>query len=158
MSRLAAARAVGIEVAARHADDVDAKARFPREAIAALKEAKLLGLLIPQSLGGPGAGIAEMVAICHELGRHCASTAMIYAMHQIQVSCIARHAGNSPWHGAFMGRLAGEQLLLASATSEAASAATYARACAQSSSATTVCPSSRWRQSFPTVPTATAYW
>lgn len=119
MARLAAARAVGVEIAARHADDVDTRARFPREAIEALKEARLLGLLVPQSLGGGGAGIAEAVAICHELGRHCASTAMIYAMHQIQVSCIARHAGGSPWHRAFMGRVAAEQLLLASATSEA---------------------------------------
>lgn len=119
MSRLAAARAVGIEVAARHADDVDTKARFPREAISALKDAKLLGLLVPRSLDGPGASLAEGVAICHELGRHCASTAMIYAMHQIQVWCIARHAGDSAWHGTFLGRLAAEQLLLASATSEA---------------------------------------
>lgn len=119
MSRLAAARAVGVEVAARHANDVDAQARFPREAIASLKESRLLGLLVPQSVGGPGAGIAEVVSICHELGRHCASTAMIYAMHQIQVSCIVRHAGESAWHRAFLERLAGEQLLLASATSEA---------------------------------------
>ncbi len=59
-----------------------------------------------------------MVAICHELGRHCASTAMIYAMHQIQVACIVRHAGTSPWQQAFMQRLVHEQLLLASATTE----------------------------------------
>jgi hypothetical protein len=33
---LAAARAVGVEVASRHADDVDRQARFPAEAFAAL--------------------------------------------------------------------------------------------------------------------------
>lgn len=118
-SRLAAARAVGVEIAARHADDVDARARFPKEAFAALKRAKLLGIMVPKSEGGPGAGIAEVVSICHALGRSCASTAMIYAMHQIQVSCIVRHAGTSAWHRAFLKRLAKEQLLLASATSEA---------------------------------------
>jgi acyl-CoA dehydrogenase len=118
-SRLAAARAVGVEIAARHADDVDAKARFPKEAFAALKRAKLLGIMVPSSEGGPGAGIAEVVSICHALGRSCASTAMIYAMHQIQVSCIVRHIGKSAWHRTFLKRLAKEQLLLASATSEA---------------------------------------
>ena len=116
---LAVARVVGSEIAGRHADDVDARARFPAEALAGLKERKLLGLLVPESEGGPGAGIAEVVSICHELGQHCASTAMIYAMHQIQVSCIVRHAGANPWLRAFMKRLVDEQLLLASATSEA---------------------------------------
>ncbi|MFI4999340.1 MAG: acyl-CoA dehydrogenase family protein [Reyranellales bacterium] len=118
-SRLAAARAVGVEIAARHADDVDARARFPKEAFAALKRAKLLGIMVPRSEGGPGAGIAEVVSICHALGQSCASTAMIYAMHQIQVSCIVRHGGKSAWHRAFMKRLVKDQLLLASATSEA---------------------------------------
>lgn len=116
---LAAARAVGTQIAARHADDVDLRARFPAEALAGLKDRKLLGVLVPESDGGPGAGIADVVAICHELGQHCASTAMIYAMHQIQVSCIVRHARANSWQRAFMSRLASEQLLLASATSEA---------------------------------------
>jgi acyl-CoA dehydrogenase len=118
MSRwLAAARAAG-DVAGRHADDVDRDARFPAEAIAALKEQKLLGLLVPESADGPGGGIADVVAICHALGQHCASTAMIYAMHQIQAACIVRHGGTD-WHRAFLRRLVDEQLLLASATSEA---------------------------------------
>ena len=94
---LAAARAVGVEVASRHADDVDRQARFPAEAFAALKKEKLLGLLVPKSEGGAGAGIADVVAICHELGQRCAATAMIYAMHQIQVACIVRHAGGNAW-------------------------------------------------------------
>lgn len=114
---IAAARAVGSEIAARHADDVDKQARFPKESLAALKEHKLLGILVPKSEGGPGAGIADVVSVCHVLGQYCASTAMIYAMHQIQVSCIVRHAGE--WHRDFMKRLVQEQLLLASATSEA---------------------------------------
>lgn len=116
---LAAARAVGCEIAGRYADDVDAQARFPSEALSALKEQGLLGILVPESEGGPGADIAAVVSICHELGRHCASTAMIYAMHQIQVACIVRHAGPNPWLREFMRRLVREQLLLASATSEA---------------------------------------
>lgn len=118
-SGLAAARAVAVDIAARHADDVDAKARFPKEAFAALKEQKLLGILVPRSEGGPGADLAEVVSICHALGQACASTAMIYAMHQIQVACIVRHGAASAWQKTFLKRLAAEQLLLASATSEA---------------------------------------
>jgi acyl-CoA dehydrogenase len=116
---LAAARAVGSETVGRYADEVDGHARFPAESLAALREKRLLGILVPEHEGGPGADIADAVAICHELGRHCASTAMIYAMHQIQVACIVRHAGTNPWLRTFMGRLVREQLLLASATSEA---------------------------------------
>lgn len=116
---LAAARAVGLEIAARHADDVDVRARFPAEAMEALKARKLLGILVPESAGGPAAGIADVVSICHELGQHCASTAMIFAMHQIQAACIVQHAGANPWLRAFLTRMADEQLLLASATSEA---------------------------------------
>lgn len=115
---IAAARAVGRDVAARHADDVDRRARFPNEAIDALKAARLLGILVPKSHGGAGAGIAEVVSVCHVLGQYCSATAMIYAMHQIQVSCIVRH-GSGAWLDAFKARLATEQLLLASATSEA---------------------------------------
>jgi len=118
-SWLAAARAVGVEVASRQADDVDRRARFPAEAFAALKKEKLLGIMVPKSEGGQGAGIADVVAICHELGRHCAATAMIYAMHQIQVACIVRYAGGNAWMKAFLTRIAADQLLLASATSEA---------------------------------------
>ena len=117
-SRLAAARAVGVEIAARHADDVDVRARFPKEAFAALKDRRLLGIMVPESEGGAGAGIAEVTSICHALGRSCASTAMIYAMHQIQVACIVHHTSESAWHRTFMKRLATDQLLLGSATSE----------------------------------------
>ncbi len=116
---LAAARAVSVEIAARHAADVDARARFPKEAFDALKDSKLLGILVPRSAGGPGAGIGDVVAICQVLGQSCGSTAMIYAMHQIQVSCIVRHAGPGSWHRDFLHHLVDEQVLLASATSEA---------------------------------------
>jgi len=117
--KLAASRAAGVEMGARHAADVDARARFPQEAFATLKEQKLLGLLVPARDGGAEASLADVISVCHALGQACASTAMIYAMHQIQVWCIVRHGGDSAWHRAFLKRLASEQLLLASATSEA---------------------------------------
>ncbi|MCW5746796.1 MAG: acyl-CoA/acyl-ACP dehydrogenase [Alphaproteobacteria bacterium] len=112
-------RRVGADIAAKHAGSVDAEARFPHEAFAALKAEKLLGVMVPTELGGAGASISEVVALCHALGQYCGSTAMIFAMHQIQVACLVRHGLQSEWHRAFMRRLTSEQLLLGSATSEA---------------------------------------
>lgn len=113
------ARAVGADVAAKHADSVDREARFPTESFAALKAAKLLGIMVPKELGGEGASISTVSEVCHALGQFCASTAMVYAMHQIQVACFVRHGQQSAWHKSFLQRLAAEQLLVASATSEA---------------------------------------
>lgn len=113
------ARRVGAEVSAVHAGAVDSDARFPRESFAALKAEKLLGAMVPTAFGGAGATVPEILALCHALGQYCASTAMIYAMHQIQVACVVRHGQQSAWHRGLLQRLADEQLLLASATSEA---------------------------------------
>jgi acyl-CoA dehydrogenase len=105
-------------VAATHAAAVDADSRLPQEAIAALRAARLLGVGMPRELGGEGAGIADIADICYVLGRACASTAMIYAMHQTNVACLVRHGKSSAWHQLFLRRLGNEQLLLASSTTE----------------------------------------
>ncbi len=34
---------------------------------------------------------------CFELGRRCGATAMVFAMHQIQVASIVRHLDDAPW-------------------------------------------------------------
>ncbi|MBB3265882.1 acyl-CoA dehydrogenase [Azospirillum sp. OGB3] len=106
-------------IAGRHADSVDREARFPAEAFAALKEARLLGLMVPRDFGGVGGGLADAAAVAHALAQKCPSSGLIYAMHQIQVACLVRHGQRSDWHRGFLERLAGEQLLLASATTEA---------------------------------------
>ncbi len=114
--RAAAQRAT--QVAAQHADSVDREARFPHEAFDALRRERLLSALVPQRFGGLGLALADVAAICETLAHGCASTAMVYAMHQIQVACIDTHGGGTPWQAAMLARLASEQLLLASATSE----------------------------------------
>jgi acyl-CoA dehydrogenase len=43
---------------------------------------------------------------------------MIFAMHQIMVAILVRHARNSPWHRRLLRRLSTEQMLLASSTTE----------------------------------------
>jgi acyl-CoA dehydrogenase len=105
-------------VAAAHAAAVDIDSRFPSEALAAARAERLLGLAVPRELGGDGCSVAEVVDVCYALGRACASTAMIYAMHQTKVACLVRHGRGSPWHQLLLRRLCAEQLLLASSTTE----------------------------------------
>jgi acyl-CoA dehydrogenase len=112
-----AAQQVGAGVAGPMAGAVDRDARFPVEAIAALKTQKLLSALVPEALGGRGAPFSEVAAVCQTLGRHCASTGMIYAMHQIQVACLVRH-GNTPALREYLTELSANEWLLASATTE----------------------------------------
>lgn len=114
--RARAARAA--EAAAAHAHAVDAESRFPQEAFDVIKAEKLLGIMVPASLGGEEASVADVVDICYTLGRACSSTGMIYAMHQVKAACIAYHGMASPWHRDFMGRMVADQLLLASSTTE----------------------------------------
>jgi len=105
-------------VAAECAAAVDRDSRLPDEALAAARAERLFGIAVPRELGGEGAGIAGIVAVCYALGRACASTAMIYAMHQTTVACLVRHGRASPWHQLLLRRLCNEQLLIASSTTE----------------------------------------
>ena len=105
-------------VATAHAAATDAEARFPSEAFTAIRAQRLLGILVPAELGGEGASISDVVDVCYVLGRACGSTAMIFAMHQIMVACLVRHAAGSAWHRELLRRLVAEQLLLASSTTE----------------------------------------
>lgn len=109
---------LGKEVVAPAAEDVDREARFPVEAFDAFKENKLLSAYVSQELGGMGLSMTEVCKICELLGRYCASTAMVYAMHQIQVACIAHHCGESEYFQNFLRELVEKQYLLASATTE----------------------------------------
>lgn len=113
----ALAHRIGKETAAIHAADVDTQARFPKETIDAFRAEGLLGALVPTELGGLGHDLRSAAAVVRTVGRYCASSAMILAMHHIQVACLVRH-GRSDALRAFARRVAAEQLLLASATTE----------------------------------------
>ena len=105
-------------IAAEHAAAVDRDSRFPAEAIAAARAGRLMGIAVPRELGGEGASIGDVVDVCYTLGRACAATAMVYAMHQTKVACIVRHGSGSAWHRLLLRRLCKEQMLLASSTTE----------------------------------------
>ncbi|MBC3934128.1 acyl-CoA dehydrogenase family protein [Undibacterium rugosum] len=117
-SLIQTARLIAKDFAAPHADAADRDARFPQEAIDALKQEKLLSAYIPVELGGAGASLSELVEICEILGRQCAATAMIFAMHQIQVITLVEHAIDHPWYRQYLQDLVKHQYLIASVTSE----------------------------------------
>ena len=105
-------------IATVHANAVDDDHRFPQEAMEALRAERLLGILVPPELGGEGASALTVANICYVLGRACASTAMIFAMHQVKVACIVRHGRGSAWMEGLMRKLAVDQMLFASSTTE----------------------------------------
>jgi acyl-CoA dehydrogenase len=104
--------------ASKEAEDVDRTARFPKKAIEAARAERLLGVQIPKAFGGDGASIFDITDMCYALGRACSSTAMIFAMHQTKVACLVRHGSGSAYHEGLMRRVAAEQMLLASSTTE----------------------------------------
>ena len=112
------ATSIARNVAAPAAASVDRESRFPTESFDALREAKLLSALVPRRFGGLGCSITEVAAICEVLGQHCANTAMVYAMHQIQVASLVRHGQHAPYFRELLHELVTRQLLLASATTE----------------------------------------
>ncbi|WP_017608806.1 acyl-CoA dehydrogenase family protein [Nocardiopsis xinjiangensis] len=101
-------------VAAENATDVDRGARFPKEAVDALRQDRLLAAAVPVRSGGRGMDLSELVRVAELLARGCGSAAMVWAMHQIQMACLVRHHPESP----LLPRAVEEQWLIASVTSE----------------------------------------
>ena len=117
-SDLTARARAAADVARANAAAVDAEARFPGEAFAEIRKLRLLGNQVPEALDGEGATIAEIADVCYILGQACSSAALIYAMHQIKMACIVRHYKSNAAHERILRRIAAEQLLLASSTTE----------------------------------------
>ena len=99
------------------ADRVDREGVFPSRGMQALKEAGLMGLLIPREHGGIGGSYATLSAIAQVLSAECLSTALIWAMHCQQVAVLIKHAPEPP-RTATLRSVAKKGLLIASITTE----------------------------------------
>lgn len=108
-----------LATAASAAADVDAAARFPHEAVAALRGSGLLGLTLPVEVGGAGGGPVELVEVLTRLAGACGSTAMVYLMHTAAAMSIA--AAPPAGHPKLLEQLASGQLLATLALSETGS-------------------------------------
>jgi len=126
---------IAADVAAPNADAVDREARFPSETIDALRAAGGLSAFVPSELGGGGVAFETIAAACFELGRRCGASAMVFAMHQIQVVSIVRHLEDAPWYEDYLRELSSEQRLIASATSEVGTGGDMSRSVAAMSAA-----------------------
>ena len=78
-----ASQSLPLEAIAADAAGVDADGRFPRAAIDELARAGLLGVGLPESLGGSGGGPVEFVGLVGQIAGACASTGMVYVMHVV---------------------------------------------------------------------------
>ena len=116
----ASATASSAAIAAQYADAVDQAGQLPVQALEALRAEGLLGLLVPRRFGGPELSLRAVTNICRRLAEGCASTGLIFAMHQSQAAVAIEHSGESEWHQQLLLRMAREQSLIASATTEGA--------------------------------------
>ena len=109
--------AEAVQAATAAADDVDRKARFPAEAIEAVKDARLLSSSLPTSVGGGGFRISQLAEVARALGSSCSSAGMVFAMHHTQALTLARHGLSGPI-AELTAAIAANESLLASATTE----------------------------------------
>ena len=78
-----------LSVARESAREVDSTARYPSESVDALRASGLLGLTLPEEVGGLGGGPQELVQVVSSLASACGSTAMIYLMHVSAAKTVA---------------------------------------------------------------------
>lgn len=114
-----AMRRVAIDVASPNAALADLTATFPTQTFEALRRNKMLGLMVPRSLGGQELELRKIANLCAILAGACGASGMIYAMHQIKLSSLVAHGMQTEYHRALMRDVAVKQLLIASSTTEA---------------------------------------
>jgi len=99
---------------AGRAGRVDREARFPRESVAELAAAGLLGLAVPERFGGAGAGPTEIAGAVERIAGACASTGMVFVMHVVAMQTLAAGIGeeepDGPKHAALAAAARGEHL------------------------------------------------
>jgi len=91
----ALARRLGKFQFAERAAQHDVEATFPTQNFEDLRNAGLLGVCIPEGLGGLGADFKTFMMICAEIGRYCGSTALTWTM----------HVGSTLWTGELIAAL-----------------------------------------------------
>jgi alkylation response protein AidB-like acyl-CoA dehydrogenase len=80
------------ETFAARADQHDWSGEFPAENYADLHEAGLLGLTVPEGLGGMPATLPEIVRSVADIARGDGATALVYAMHLMQTATLLMHS------------------------------------------------------------------
>lgn len=105
-------------VADQHARSADREARFPVEALTAMRGNGLLGLNTPIEHGGLGGSLRDVVDAGVALGRADLSVALIFVMHCQQVAAIDGFASGALRRD-LLARVASGRLYIGSVTTEA---------------------------------------
>jgi len=71
------ARRIAREVVAPRAAEMDESGEYPHDVFAAFRDVGLLGLTIPPSYGGSGAGFLALALAVEEVAKYCNSSALI---------------------------------------------------------------------------------
>lgn len=79
-------------MAAPNAERVDADATWPEDTFRALADAGLLGLHVPQRLGGHGQGLTGLLLVTEAVAAACSSSGLSYAMHNVGTAALAAKA------------------------------------------------------------------
>ena len=74
------------------ASEVDREAAWPARSMAALSKAGLMGLQVPEQLGGHGQGLLALAVLTETLGKACPSSALCFGMHCVGTAVIAAKA------------------------------------------------------------------
>lgn len=77
---------------APHAEKVDEECMWPAHSLGALAKAGLMGLQVPEHLGGHGQGLLALAVIAETIGKACPSSALCFGMHCVGTAVIAAKA------------------------------------------------------------------
>jgi isovaleryl-CoA dehydrogenase len=90
---LSSTRDVAAGVVAANAARIDREREYPRENLKALSEAGALGLVVPVEHGGTGGGLSVLAEACELIGGACASSGMVFLMHEVTAATISIGGG-----------------------------------------------------------------
>jgi alkylation response protein AidB-like acyl-CoA dehydrogenase len=82
---------IAVEVIQPAAVETDQTGAFPRAAMNALSEGRLLGLISAKEVGGMGQGLRAAAMVIERVAQECASTAMVLCMHYAGAAVIEAH-------------------------------------------------------------------
>lgn len=98
------------------ARETDRQRSFPSASVALLAGTGALGLLTPQEHGGSGGGLHDLAQACEQIGGACASSGMVFLMHQVTAATVA--GGGGPRSATLLASMAGGERLGTLAFSE----------------------------------------
>lgn len=106
------------------ATDVDREAAWPARSMEALSRSGLMGLQVPEQLGGHGQGLLALAVLTETIGKACPSTSMCFGMHCVGSAVIAAKA--TPYQSeAYLSKIARGEHITSLALSESGTGANF---------------------------------